>query len=480
MTWPAILALGMIAVCLVSPSPVPLLYLSFILSAVTTLSLNPSEGGINILPGSVCAAFLVCKIVLVPDRFPKAVNAALEPGKLSILFVFLAYAMFTAYVLPRLFAHLVEVVPINAESNWPVSLKPISANYSQSAYLALSAGVVLAFFLKGENPSFRRHFLNAALTGGLSLIAAGIADFALTNSGHGDLLEPFRNAKYALLTNAEIAGDKRIVGLMPEASAYGSACVIAIAVLAFLRPCFDNRWLRDFFAPSVIAGLVAMAAASLSSTAYGGLGIFAAVFAVNWMRRVLNADAPARGALKWEAIVALTALVLLLAVLALASDLMTPVYGRLDALIFKKSQSSSFEDRARFTKIAMDAFFATRGLGVGLGSVMTSNWFVAILSSTGVFGAALLFGFILRLYVLRCPSPDSQTKEFAIALKFALVPYFAMMAVAGLTPDIGFEAAAVMGLLASLTSAKKKSIYCRRNRKRPPPKGDKPSRPFMI
>jgi hypothetical protein len=65
-------------------------------------------------------------------------------------------------------------------------------------------------------------------------------------------------------------------------------------------------------------------------------------------------------------------------------------------------------------------------------------------------------------------------------LKFALVPYFAMMAVAGSTPDIGFEAAAVMGLLASLTSAKKKSIYCRRNRKRPPPKGNKPSRPFMI
>jgi hypothetical protein len=84
---------------------------------------------------------------------------------------------------------------------------------------------------------------------------------------------------------------------------------------------------------------------------------------------------------------------------------------------------------------------------------MTSNWFVAILSSTGIFGAALLFGFILRLYILRCRLPDPQAQEFAMALKFALVPYFAMMAVAGSTPDFGFEAAAVMGLLASLTSA---------------------------
>lgn len=453
MTWPSIAALILIGLCLVPRSPLPLLYLSFMLSTVTTLSLNPSEGGINILPGSVCAAFLVCKIVLVPHRLPKAVNAVLEPGKLSILFVFLTYAMFTAYVLPRLFAHMVEVVPINAESNWPVSLRPIPANYSQSAYLALSAGIVLAFFLKGTSESFRRHFLYAALAGGLSLIVTGIADFTLTNSGHEDLLEPFRNAKYALLTTAEIAGDKRIVGLMPEASAYGSACVISLAMLALLRPCFESRWLRNLIAPLVIGGLVTMAAGSLSSTAYGGLAIFAAIYAANWLRRALSPDAPARSGLKWEAIIALAALVLLLAVLALASDLMAPVYERLDALIFKKTETSSFEDRARFTRTALDAFFATRGLGVGLGSVMTSNWFVAILSSTGIFGAVLLFGFILRLYILRCPARDPQTKEFAIALKFALAPYFAMMAVAGSTPDLGFEAAAIMGLLASLTTA---------------------------
>ena len=65
MTWPSIAALVLIALCLVPRSPLPLLYLSFMLSTVTTLSLNPSEGGINVLPGSVCAAFLVCKIVLV-------------------------------------------------------------------------------------------------------------------------------------------------------------------------------------------------------------------------------------------------------------------------------------------------------------------------------------------------------------------------------------------------------------------------------
>src|SRR5262249_61959296 len=61
---------------------------------------------------------------------------------------------------------------------------------------------------------------------------------------------------------------------------------------------FENRWLRDLFAPLVIAGLVAMAVGSLSSTAYGGLGIFAAVFSLKWMRRGGYPGSPPRGGAK--------------------------------------------------------------------------------------------------------------------------------------------------------------------------------------
>jgi hypothetical protein len=226
MTWPAIVALVLIAICLVPRSPLPLLYLSFILSTITTLSLNPIEGGTNILP--VCAAFFVCKIVLAADRLPKAVDAAIEPAKLNILFVFLAYALFTAYVLPRLFARMVEVVLLNPNSNWPVALMPISANYSQSAYLTLSVGVTLAFL--GENSSFRRHFIQAVLVGGLSLIVTGIVDFTLTALGDTDLFEPFRNAKYSLLTNAEVEG-ARSVGIWQHLRCVGCHSGLSAALL---------------------------------------------------------------------------------------------------------------------------------------------------------------------------------------------------------------------------------------------------------
>jgi hypothetical protein len=109
------------------------------------------------------------------------------------------------------------------------------------------------------------------------------------------------------------------------------------------------------------------------------------------------------------------AVVILLAVVALAPDLMKPIYERLDALIFKKSETTSFDDRTRCTNTPLNAFFATDGLGVGFGSVMTSNWFVAILSSTGIFGAVLLFIFILRLYILRCRNRNADPRTMVIA-----------------------------------------------------------------
>jgi hypothetical protein len=312
MTWPAVLAWILIGIGIVPRSPLPLLYLFFAFGAFLSLTLLPAEAGTNLLPQAVCAVFLVCKMVLPQDRLARALNAAIDPAKLSLLFVFLAYALFTAYVMPRLFARMVEVVPLNSHSNWPVVLTPSSANYHQSAYLMLSVGVALAFFLEGQSPYFRRHYIYAVLFGGLALIFTGLADMLAPS----DLLDPFRNAKYSLLVNAEIAGEKRIVGLTPEASTFGSSCVAAATILALIRPCIEKNWVRDWLASLILAGLLMMAVASRFSTAYGGLGIFAAVYAANWLRRALSSDAPARYGLKWEAIAAVVAMVALLGAVA--------------------------------------------------------------------------------------------------------------------------------------------------------------------
>ena len=167
---------------------------------------------------------------------------------------------------------------------------------------------------------------------------------------------------------------------------------------------------------------------------------------------MLFRSAPARDGLKWEAAVALGAALVILGIVALRPDIMDPVYERIDAVIFKKTESESYAGRMMWTRVAMQAFLATDWLGVGLGSARTSNWFAAVLSNTGIFGAALLAGFILRLYFRRCRGANPRTTEIVTALKFSLVPGFAMAALAATTPDIGFGVAAALGLITCLTS----------------------------
>jgi hypothetical protein len=391
MTWPAVLSWILIFAGLLPRSPLFLLYLFFGFGAFGTLTLLPFGSG-NLVPQVVCSMFLICKIVFSKGQLSRAVDMAIDPAKLGLFFAFTGYAVFSAYAMPRFFAHMVEVIDLNSVvAPWAAPLEPTLANVNQSVYATLSCGTALAFSLAGGNASFRRHYLQAILVGGLFFIATGLADMMFTES-HEELLEPFRNAQYALLTNAEILGSKRIVGLMPEASGYGPPCVVAAASLTFLRPCYEKVWLRNYLVPLTIAGLLAMAWLSQSSTAYLGLAAFAVVFAVNWLRRTLSPYTPASDGLKWEAIIALVAALTFLGLAAAVPHALDSIYDKIDLMIFQKSESDSYAGRTEWTRVAWEAFFATDGLGVGLGSARTSNWFVALLSNTGIIGTALLRG----------------------------------------------------------------------------------------
>jgi hypothetical protein len=427
MTWPAIVFWLLIFVGTISGGPM-LLYVFAAAGAFCSLQMLPGDMvGVNLLPQSVCAVFLVGKILLSQGQMAKVLNAALDPAKLGLLFLFMAYALLSAYAMPRLFSHSVEVIPVSLPG--PTALEPTAANITQPAYLALSTGVALAFTLVGRRASFQR----------------GVADLSLSTIGLAEFLAPFRNASYVLHIDDVVVGAKRVVGLMPEASLYGPACVGAATSLAILRPFFSKR-LRDLAVPATIAGLVVMAVLSTSSTAYVGLAVFGAICALNWFRRLRAPSPLARTGLGWEAIAAIAAALAFLFVLTLAPTLLNPVVESVDEIVFRKPETQSYTERMMWNQMGMDAFFATDGLGVGLGSARSSNWYVAILSNTGVIGATLLGLFIARLFLLRTPS-DPRAAEFVAALKLSLLPGLVMGALAGLSPDFG-----VFGLITSLAS----------------------------
>ena len=115
-----------------------------------------------------------------------------------------------------------------------------------------------------------------------------------------------------------------------------------------------------------------MAWLSLSSSAYLGLAAFAVVFAVSWLRRTLSPYTPAPDGLKWEVIIVLVAALTLLGLAAAVPHALDYIYDEIDVIIFKKSESGSYAGRTEWSRVAWEAFFATDGLGVGLGGARTS------------------------------------------------------------------------------------------------------------
>jgi len=157
MTWPAVVVWILILPGIFLSSPLYLLYLFFSLGAFGSLSVLPGES-VVLVPQACCGVFLVSKNLLSKGQLSRAIDAAIDPGRLGLLFAFLFYALFSAYVMPRLFAHMVEIITINSEVPWATPLEPTMSNIAQSCYMTLSVGVALVFALSGENAYFRRHY----------------------------------------------------------------------------------------------------------------------------------------------------------------------------------------------------------------------------------------------------------------------------------------------------------------------------------
>lgn len=448
MSWPALLLWIVIPVAAFARGPL-LLYMFSATQCVTTLQMLPGDGGgVNVVPQVVCAAVLVGKLFVQRGNLVRGMAVAADPKRLGLFTAFVIYGIVSAVTLPRIFEGQVEVIPLSGNVLGPSLLAPSGGNVTQAGYLLMSFATALAFGVAGSNRSFREHFLMATLAGGMALIATGLLDLVTYVLGLGALLEPFRTVSYSLLTDNEVLGAKRVVGLMPEASAFGASCVVAAGTLAFLRPCYASRP-RRVTVPLTIGGLTAMALASTSSSAYIGFVVLGAAFAANWIVRLMSRRALVRADLKVEfVIVAGAAFVLLCAVLVMPA-VFDPVLDMLDVLIFKKSSTDSYYVRTMWTTTGWNAFASTGFLGVGFGGLRTSNWFVALLGNVGLFGTLLMLGFILIVSVAGSAAVPDEVREFRRGLAFSLLPGLTMSLFIGTTTDIGVAGAAAFGMLAA-------------------------------
>ena len=418
-----------------------------------SLSLLPPEiiGGMSLLPQMMFAVVLIFKVVVphVVTLTPKFINA-LQLRRLGYLALFLLTGIIVTLIMPRLFLGQVVVFPMKY-SYMADLLGPRQENFTQSGYIVLSVMTAFAVFFMADEPGFTGSLLKALLAGGMVCIVTGLIDVAAASAGMESLLMPFRNAQYGYLFNSSVAGARRVVGFTPEASAYGPICVEFAAATGLLRTLYAEGPQR-MLATIVAISLVVMALLSTSSTAYGGLAVLVLVYAGNWIRRAAFSSPLGQSGLMGELLVGLGAIIALLFVLVAQADVLNPLLNLIDELIFNKPLSGSFYERSNWNTTAWNTVASTWGLGIGFGSARTSSWFAAVISNTGLIGAAFLGVFLVQTFARRSISRTPLSAELLSALKLSLVPALAMAGVDSPGPDFGIWMGVIFGAITGIAA----------------------------
>ncbi len=382
------LAAALIAVAIGGTAPIVLVTLTSSLGAAAALLI----GSANIQPAHLVLLVAVAAILLRPGALVFFLRTlATSPAAIWLLLLVL-YGIATAYLMPRLLAGTTDIVPLGStaydDTGDTVPLGPVSSNFTQSVYMVAN----LLCFVATLHAASTERGLRMLVRGMLGLVSfnavLAAADVVTYWTGTHALLDVARNARYTLHHLEQIAGLKRIVGGMPEASAFARFTLGLMAFSAML-------WLAGLWrATSGTLALASVALVLLSTSTTGMVGlapVIGAVYAIA-LWRVLS-DGPTVPTLSLVVVLPAIAAVIGLVLLS-SAELREGILDYLDLLVFSKSSSNSGIERASFNAFGLQNFLDSGGFGVGLGSVRTSSLPIALLAHVGIPGTIFYLGFL--------------------------------------------------------------------------------------
>jgi hypothetical protein len=260
------------------------------------------------------------------------------------------------------------------------------------------------------------------ITSALLACAAGNVLFALLDlatyfSGTQWIMDFMRNAQYTLHIEEKLSGLKRIVGSFPEASSFGR---YTLGLLGFT----GTLWLcgrRPLLTGALAVASLALVVLSTSSAGLAGTPpVLLILYVTALMRRGIHLNRPFSSAAVLCAPLAVAALIV---AAQLDEEMSKPIRDYIDDLILTKSTSDSGIQRASWNTFAMQNFFDSYGLGVGLGTVRTSSFAVALLASVGVPGTIFYLLFAATVFGRRRGSPRTFPADVRLAARNACLGF---------------------------------------------------------
>lgn len=406
---------------------------------------NALPVGINLTPYAMAAPLMAAKI-LARARHTGGGNLAdcmLNPLRFGLLTAFVLYALLVTAAAPGLFAGA-DTIGLN--TSLQTGLRYGAGNLTQGIYLATAWLMAISLYVLTQDQAGRAILAQGVMVGGAMAVLAGIADMATAGSA---VLAPLRTAQYALLTDAAMGGLRRVVGLSPEASSYGALTLFFATALLFMRPARQAGALCRLLELPLAGTLLLFCLLSTSSSALLGL---AAALLLWWGRLVVRAATLSHRRDGHGAAVQLVVLVAILAtailVLAQKPGLLTPVWTMMREAVFHKVGTSSYMERATWSRVSLAGMMQTGGFGVGLGSTRASSWPVALLASTGLLGTALMTGFLIRCLTAALPAASASLRTPAqqawrdgvVGARLAWLACFVPAAGTATSVDFGFHA----------------------------------------
>lgn len=347
-------------------------------------------GGSSPLVFALFAALLVGATGLRRSVTEEIIQIFRQTRDAAALAALVFFAIASAILFPRLFMGQTSVHVVVEGNVVEQPLEPTAGNLTQSAYLALGAAVFFSFCVLLQhgnkwNAVERGYFAFAAMHAAL-----GVIDIGAKLAGAGDLLAFLRTANYGLLIDVMEQGYWRIAGAYPEASTFAT---YSVPCLAFTFTFW--RMSGSAYALALTLILFPLLVFSTSATGYASIALLIVLFSASSLAEFVRGKPPVRDVY----VLAFACLAVLgcLGAYLYDENWLRPFTAMVDSIVFGKAASSSGIERTYWNSTAMESFFETYGMGVGMGSSRASSWVVAVVSQLGIIGSLLMALLLLEL-----------------------------------------------------------------------------------